>query len=151
LVPLFPQSACGIPIKQSLKRAILIIAAKLKLPVFRMVKTMLRILLTALFLVSQANAANNKYDKLITTLEGNSVDSERLRELFNMQVSDWKTLTPYEKEMAVKGMAINLEMFPLDTRAAVNCVNNNGHGMKLEPSEDLTLPLARCVGDVGKR
>lgn len=104
------------------------------------------LLLTALFIiVSQANAAG-AYDELITTLEDNAVDPDRLTELLNLQVSDWKTLTQDEKKMAVNGMAINLDMFPLNTQAVINCVDNND----LEPSEDITLPLARCIVDAHK-
>jgi hypothetical protein len=95
------------------------------------------------------------FEKAETKLHKNSINPDRLSELLNKQVSDWQTLTPKEKEIFVKGTIINLDMetsenatlFNQHTQASIQCMETKRHGMKLSASEDISLPVLRCITD----
>ena len=101
----------------------------------------------------QAKAAS--FEKAEIKLRHNAIDPEQLSELLNKQVSDWRTLTPQEKEIFAKGMIIYLDMetsdnpsqFDQHAQASIHCMDTKGHGLKLPPSEDISLPLVRCTTD----
>lgn len=88
-------------------------------------------------------------------LQQYAIDASELSGLLNKQVSDWQTFTPKEKEVFSKGMIIYLDMETstnaklLDehTQASIQCMDTKGHGLKLPASDDISLPLVRCITD----
>ena len=88
-------------------------------------------------------------------LQQYEIDAEQLSGLLNKQVSDWQTFTPKEKEIFVKGMIIYLDMETSNnprllaehTQTSIQCMDTKGHGLKLPASDDISLPLVRCIGD----
>jgi hypothetical protein len=118
------------------------------------IASQLTIALPFIFMASfQAMAVS--FEKAETKLQQYSIDPGQLGELLGKQVSDWQTLTPKEKEIFVKGVIINLDMetsenaalFDQHTQASIQCMHTKGHGLKLPPSEDISLPIIRCITD----
>jgi hypothetical protein len=101
----------------------------------------------------QAQAVS--FEKAEIKLQQYAIDPEQLSKFLNKQVSDWQPLTPKEKEIFVKGMIIysdmetsdNATLFEKHTLASIQCMDTKGHGLKLPPSEDISLPLVRCLTD----
>lgn len=95
------------------------------------------------------------FEKAEVNLQQYAIDPGQLGELLNKQFSDWQTLMPKEKEMFVKGMIIysdmktsgNAKLFEGHTQASIHCMDTKGHGLKLPPSEDISLPVMRCITD----
>jgi len=95
------------------------------------------------------------FEKAEVKLQQYAIDAEQLSGFQNKQVSDWQTLTLKEKEMFVKGMIIYSDMETSDnakllkghTLASIQCMDTKGHGLKLQPSEDISLPVMRCITD----
>jgi hypothetical protein len=91
-------------------------------------------------------------------LQQYAIDPEQLSGLLNKQVSDWQTFTPREKEIFAKGMIIysdmetsnNADLLEKHVQSTIRCMDTKGHGLKLPPSEDISLPLVRCIGDTNE-
>jgi hypothetical protein len=58
--------------------------------------------------------------------------------------------------MLVKGTIINLDMHSSDNAsvfeehvlASIKCMDTKSYDLKLPPSDDISLPLVRCIGDI---
>lgn len=108
-----------------------------------------------LLLVSSFQVLAISFETTERKLQQYAIDAEQLSGLLNKQVSDWESLTKKEKGMLVKGTIINLDMDSSDNAsvfeehilASIQCMDAKGYGLKLPPSEDISLPLVRCIGD----
>lgn len=116
------------------------------------------LLIVTLSFIASLQVHAVSFEKTETKLQKFEIDPEKLSDLLNKQVSDWQNLTPRDKELAVKGTIINLDMETSDndallekhTHASIQCMDTEGHGLNLSASEDINLPLVRCITDTVK-
>jgi hypothetical protein len=119
-------------------------------------KTALLLLVPLTFiLLSSFQVQAISFETTERKLQQYAIDAGQLNGLLNKQVSDWQTFTTNEKEIFAKGMIIYLDMETSNnakllaehTQASIQCMEVKGHGLKLPTSDDISLPLVRCIGD----
>lgn len=88
------------------------------------------LLRVAICFISSFQAQAISFEKTEIKLQKHVIDSMQLGEILEKQASDWQTLTPKEKKIAVKGTIINLDMdndglLEQHTQTSIQCMDTN--------------------------